>query len=424
MIGSSELLEIDNLDQGAQINPLVHAKAKILTSGIDVDFGMLSRMNDYKKEDFTYNSAHHLNKTEKQLVPQEFLISDSEGHTSAVSCINYKDSKYLLTERDGKLAIVDKSTDETLKVKVELLKQPQFRNMRTADGLPVNRIISNCGLCEVNVWLWHDCAFYTEMEACKFCGINAIANQFRDQELLRISDITSMSEGAFDVWWSKKRDFVVRNTVEAMAKALEHSFGGHKHIIFTAGSSISTDPQWKIYYDIMKAVDEQVIQLSKLDVTLILTPPNDLRLMEHTAVFGTKYAFNMEAFDPTIFAQMNPGKAKYVTREHYFETYRQAVELVGAGNVWGGFVLGLEPIDSLLYGIRQLGEMGVASGANILHLDHGNTLPSGLRPPTYENTIRFFQKYGEIVRQNGLRPFFCEKAMRTSLNHEAFMGLI
>jgi len=420
----SKSMKVSDFGKDAPVNPLVDAKARILTSGIDVDFEMLKKIEDYKKEDFTYDSAHHLGKTEKHLVPQEILISDSKGHTSAVSCINYNNSKYLLTSKDGELVIVDKATGEPLQVKVELPKQPEFRNMKTIDGLPVNRIISNCGLCELNVWLWHDCAFYTKRKACKFCGINAIANQFKNQDLLRISDIIGMSDAVFDSWWNQKKDFVIRNTVDALAKALKYSFSGHKHIIFTAGSSVSTDLQWKIYNDVVKAIDEQVAQLSKLDVTIILTPPKDLRLLEPVAAFGLKYAFNMEVFDPVIFERINPGKAEYVGRTHYFEAYKRAVELAGEGRVWGGFILGLEPFESLLNGVRQLGEMGVASGANILHLDEGNTLPNEIKPPTYEDTIKFFHEYGELARNNGLRPFFCEKAMRTSLNHEAFMGLI
>ncbi|MEM3442018.1 MAG: hypothetical protein QXV09_07015 [Candidatus Bathyarchaeia archaeon] len=405
------------------ISDLALTKAKILTSGIGIDFDAISGEPEYKKEDFTYDSSHHLPLEQRLIVPQELLISDRKA-SSAVSCINYAHSPYLLTKRDGRLVILDRNTGSSLPVAVELLKQPPFRKTRTSGGISTNRIVSNCGLCEVNVWLWHDCAFYTEHEQCKFCGINSMANQFKGQDLIRISDITNISASGLESWWQKRKDFVISNTVEALSEALKYNFGGHHHLIFTAGSSINTDLQWRIYYDVMKAVDESVVKLSSEDTTIILTPPRDLSLLERIAEFDTKYAFNMEVFDPKLFEYISPGKAKYVTREHYFKAYKLAVELAGEGRVWGGFVLGLEPQDSLIDGIRSLASLGVASGANILHIDHGNTLPRSIRVPTLEEVLSFYKRYGEIVRETGLKPFFCEKAMRTSLNHEAFMGLI
>lgn len=405
------------------VSNLALAKAEILTAGVNIDFEAISKEQGYKKEDFTYDSSHHVSPEKRYIVPQELLISD-KNVSSVVSCINYPNSQYLLTRSEDKLVVIDSKSGNNLPVSVELLKQPPFRDTMTSSGIPTNRIVSNCGLCEVNVWLWHDCAFYTQHEQCKFCGINAMANQFKDRDILKISDIINMQPDRFETWWQKRKDFIINNTVEALSEALKYDFGGHHHLIFTAGSSINTDLQWRIYYDVMKALDENVVKLSSEDTTLILTPPNNLELLEKTAEFNTKYAFNMEVFDPKLFEYINPGKAKHAKREHYFEAYKLAVELAGEGRVWGGFVLGLESQASLLEGIRNMATLGVASGANILHIDHGNTLPHSIRVPTLKEVLNFYKKYGEIVRETGLKPFFCEKAMRTSLNHEAFLGLI
>ncbi len=403
---------------------VVYAKAAMLTNGIGIDFDAIRHLSGYKREDFGYNSSHHISEAEKKLVPQELLLTDLAGRTSAASCVNYRTTPYKLVFVDGAPRIQDVNTGEYLQVRVELLKHPPFRDSKTPDGTPVNRVISNCGLCEVNVWLWHDCAFYTEHEACKFCGINSIANKFAGQDLLRISEITGMSKDESTAWWQKKRERTIENAVAALAEALKYDFGGHKHLIFTAGSSIDTDPQWSIYYEVMKAVNERVTKLSGLETTVILTPPRDLSLIDRIADFGVQFAFNPEVYHRELFKQLAPGKQRHVSWEHYLEAYRHALDLVGEGKVWAGFVFGLEPAESLLSGIEELNSMGVAAGANILHMDHGNTLPSGIRVPKTEDALRFYKRYGEIVRSSGLRPFFCEKAMRTSLNHEAFLGWI
>ena len=64
-----------------------------------------------------------------------------------------------------------------------------------------------------------------------------------------------------------------------------------------------------------------------------------------------------------------------------------------------------------------LAKEGIVISANVLHLDKGNTLDCNV--PTTNDVVDFFYKLEQINAREGFVPFYCSKALRTSLSNEA-----
>ena len=94
-----------------------------------------------------------------------------------------------------------------------------------------------------------------------------------------------------------------------------------------------------------------------------------------------------------------------------------AVSVWGKGNVWSNLVLGLESNDVSLPLCEQLASMGIVISANVLHLDKGNRLDCS--PPGLEQVMDFYFNLERINSCHGFKPFYCSKALRTSLSNEA-----
>ncbi len=86
--------------------------------------------------------------------------------------------------------------------------------------------------------------------------------------------------------------------------------------------------------------------------------------------------------------------------------------------MWTNFVLGLEPVDDLLAVCRTLALDGIVPSANVLHFDEGNQIDCA--PPSLNDVAHFFIELNRINCAQDFRPYYCAKALRTSLTNEAF----
>lgn len=403
-------------------------KAKILSNGLRIDDDALEyivQIPNYKRESFVYNDSHSALGESVALSPQELLISMPDGkYETVVSCVVSPNSSLSLTVNENHLAIHDSSESAFApQIAVNLLPHPTFWDETDADGVPLGRIVGTCGLCEVNVWLWHDCALPFTGKPCKFCGINSVARDRKQLDLLSVKELSGR-DTAYAVW-GLRRSKVLSSLTYALKRAVDtyEPYKDHFHLIFISGNLPNEllDLQWKIYVEAMAVINQAGFQLRDLDSTAILMPPNDLSWIQkaHDTGLG-KVGFNLEVWHPDLFAEYCPGKATY-GRERMLEALKEAVRVFGVGSVWCNFVFGLEPVDELLCGMEYLASLGIVPGANVFHKDRGAQLGHLSIPSTHE-IISFYKQLAKLYHTFGFQPFYCEKALRTSLANEAFKG--
>ena len=221
--------------------------------------------------------------------------------------------------------------------------------------------------------------------------------------------------------WSTVRESVLSEITEAVDLAIEDEcYREEIHLILISGNLADSqlDAQAEIYADVALSITSRYPGRFAEGAVAVTAPPNNLRLLTKMKDSGIDIGvFNLEAFSPAAFSEHCPGKQS-IGRGHYLAALHQGVEVFGWGKSWCNFVLGLEPTNVLLAGCEELASKGVTPSANVLHLDHGATLKCD--PPTLEDVVYFFSKLAAIYRNYDHRPYYCQRALRTSLANEAF----
>jgi hypothetical protein len=168
---------------------------------------------------------------------------------------------------------------------------------------------------------------------------------------------------------------------------------------------------------------------------LTLTQPLSRKQMQRLKDAGLEsIAFDMEMWDPDLFEETVPGKAKYHGRESYLRAYEEAVSVFGVGNVGGVLVGGLglipenghktwrESRDSMIEAFTWMIKTGVLPVFTSLRLPPGCAYACEENrkklPPT-EYYLELALAHHELMKQYGLyekmnRLMWCPLCCQTS----------
>ena len=111
-----------------------------------------------------------------------------------------------------------------------------------------------------------------------------------------------------------------------------------------------------------------------------------------------------------------PGKTKY---NEFVEKLKEAVEIMGPGNVRSNFVLGLQNIDELLKEIEELAKAGIVADYSIFQPKKG-TEYYNKKAPSFEEVRYFTERLVEIYIKYGFKPIYCSKSSRSSIVNELY----
>jgi hypothetical protein len=393
-------------------------KAYILTNGVEFSESALVHATHVsaKGQNLVYNAPRLGNLASR---PQEILLTDGDGYTVCVSAVAPVPGRApARVTYDEKLVVVTPDQPQlTEGVSSRFVPRPSYYDDQRVSGAPMTRLISACGLDELNVWPWHDCAV---RGTCSFCGINKVSHTLSQTEF---SSLAIRDASALEAWTTYQEPYL-RELTRAVEKALaDQCYDEHVHMILISGNLADDqlDDQATIYGRIASALRSLPGSHRFTEgIVAVTAPPRHLdALVEMKAMGVDVIVLNLEAYAPDAFRRHCPGKHN-IGRDHYLEALKQSVRVFGWGLSWSNFVLGLEPARDLLAGCEALAGMGITPGANVLHLDVGGS--STLQPPDFNTVVSFYRELAEIYRRNDLRPYYCAKALRTSLANEAFQG--
>lgn len=231
------------------------------------------------------------------------------------------DRPYALLKEDGRFFIANNDD----KVQVWVAPTPQYYEQKTSSGVPMVKIgrayagylaISPTPVCE----------FLTKDLACRYCDLES----------------------------KKGRAWTVEEVVETVAAALTE--GVSEYICLNVGYTKTPDGGIDLLEPYIKAIKDNFDAL----VCVQAQPPAEDRWVDATYAMGIdSIAYNLEVYDPELFAQIAPGKQALVGRERYFETLRHAAKIFPIGAVVSNLIVGLEPVASTMKGIDMLAAMGV-----------------------------------------------------------------
>jgi len=162
-----------------------------------------------------------------------------------------------------------------------------------------------------------------------------------------------------------------------------------------------------------------------MDSYLNIVPPSDERrkgYLERAKELGFRnIAFNLEVIGDRTFQDVCPGKAHLFGYQGIVDSLKDSVNYFGYGNVRSNFVLGAQPVDELLEGIRELAGHGIVADYSVFVPKKGTPWNKRISP-TMETIVHFTRDLADIYRQNGFRGVYCGLSSRSNILHEVLDG--
>lgn len=208
---------------------------------------------------------------------------------------------------------------------VEVRPEDTVRKQKTSSGKSVGDI---CLLATDRVRIQHsrNCNFVRHNVGCKFCEVENHEFSFDFNDICESIDLYKNSDYKF-------RHFLIGGRSDSFDKEPEE--------IVNIAKYINVDRKYPIY--------------------VMCVPPKTKDVLDLYYKEGvTEIAFNIEIWDRDIAQKWMPGKGA-IPLSNYLDMLEYAVTLWGnSGAVRTSFVVGLEPMNSLLEGIEKVCELGVA----------------------------------------------------------------
>lgn len=198
---------------------------------------------------------------------------------------------------------------------------------------------------------------------CKFCDLE------QDDRLLTLDDVFQATD-----------DYISHPNV--------------RHYLIGGGSASPDDD-----FEMVASIAKHIRDTTGKPIYLMSLPPKNIDILKTLKAAGvTEVAFNLEVFDRTLAEQYMPGKGT-IPLSTYESAFRTAVQLWGReGNVRTIFIVGLEPVPSLLRGIEYVARMGVSPILSLFRPATGTQLQRFL-PPSDEEVWNICQQIKAICKR-------------------------
>jgi hypothetical protein len=362
----------------------IWVKANLLADGLRFDPSALEGICEVYREQsrwlFDWNIGEHTYYLpEELLLPMDTIVQVREN----------RDSRWLCTVEDGVMML---QRDGKFVIECRHIPRPAYYSQEASPGIIMRRIAPKRGQdCMVLNYAPY-CMYWTSGDGCHFCNI--VPN----------------------IKWTKDDLQVSKRTYDQIVKTTRAAFeeGCLRHILLTGGFLTRTtqdgeevDREDNLILDVVRA-QQEALQRDDIPVNVIRTAPKDrdLKSIEKHKEMGVySVAYNLEIWDPTLFAKYCPGKNNVQGRDHWLRALEVATEVYGPGMVSTHFVTGfMEPSESLLEGVEWMSERGIGSIPLVWSPVEG-TRYAGFRAPQGEWFVEMAQKIADIRLKHGVDLF-------------------
>ncbi|MDO8672638.1 MAG: hypothetical protein Q7O66_14600 [Dehalococcoidia bacterium] len=188
----------------------------------------------------------------------------------------------------------------------------------TSKGTPATSLVNAPRRCFFIFPVRH-CEYFTTGDECKFCNFQSNQDVIRNLGVYRPSTIN------------------LEDTIEAykLLGSQVRFLEGHIEM----GGLLNADSQAKIFLGFLERLVSAVPYKPNITIQPEPMARKDLQRLKDVGVDSV--TMQMEIWDPRLFADVCPGKAKSRGREGYIQSLQEAVDIFGAGNVGCNTVSGV-----------------------------------------------------------------------------------
>jgi hypothetical protein len=250
-----------------------------------------------------------------------------------------------------------------------------------------------CDVAAVQGWdvlifpyLWH-CELAKARMACKYCHCGNFTQQ-------------AVIDGTLE-------DFMV--PPEDVAEVVHYAVNVEKkfrHLQITGGSTFRATDEIDRYVEVLRAID-RVAGRANIpgEVLVYVTPPSDPREINRLFEAGAgRVLCDIEFWDEACLREMSPGKAKWTGRQRSLDTLVHIAETFGRNRACSEFVIGFEPVESILEGAEFLARHGVVPIPTIWSR-HGTPDPGKSVTPGLEYFRKLRKGMAAIYEKYAVEPF-------------------
>jgi hypothetical protein len=262
----------------------------------------------------------------------------------------------------------------------------RFYEQQTRSGFPFRMMAVLQGLDVVSFpYLW-PCQFALGGDPCHFCyqGNMTLAMKKAGQPPPPIASPDDVAEAV---------EYCVREE-------------GIRDVQLTGGSEVdSARGEVPLAVDIVASIDRRV-GLNNIagEIYVYTSAPKDPAAVDALFAAGVdRVAYDLNVWDEAIFEQVCPGIFRHIGREAQLRALEYAARRHGPNKVCSAFVIGLEPLESLLAGAEYMAGRGIVPLFSIW-LPHGRPVRGSTTPPGLDYYRRARQGFAELFVKYKLEP--------------------
>jgi len=364
-------------------------KTELLINGIKSTPEALKNLGSKYKEQnhglFGWDFEDHAN----MVLPDDFALPDD----TIVQFRRNSRSNYLIDLVNDQLIL---SNGKENLCQVKWLPRPAFYNKKTTSNKEMVKIGQIGGEDCLFFCYQNFCSHFSKNDQCFFCNLVSTSQTY---------DLVLKKKATQDIGEVAKAAFSESNV---------------KHILLTGGC-FNHQKEIEVVTDIVRTISEYV-GINRVPGTILPSPAKNLDEIEKYYDSGINaIGFSMEIWDEMLYRAICPGKSKSFSHDEFVNSIRNAVEVFGEGNVYGVFVMGLEPRETFLDGVRVLTSLGANVVPFVWSPNPGSKL-EGHRAPTSKWYLETIMEAAQIVIEAKIpsgTENHCFKCDGNSLLHDA-----
>ena len=239
------------------------------------------------------------------------------------------------------------------------------------------------------------CSHFGKHKQCLFCNLTATSSTY--DSVLKKKDIEAIGEVA----------------------AAAFSEGMVNHVLLTGGC-FNHEREVDLVARIIDSIRSHA-GFDRIPGTILPSPATNDAIRRYFDTGIQAIGYSMEIWDEDLYRGICPGKSEATSHQEFLQSIEEAVRVFGPGNVYGVFVMGLEPKDTFLEGVRVLSEIGANIVPFVWSPNPGSRL-YGHRAPEARWYVDAVTEAAEIVARSGVPPGtenHCYRCDGNSLLHDA-----
>jgi len=363
-------------------------KASLLVEGVRAGKDALAGLgSEYKEQNhglFGWDMEDHAD----CLLPDDFLLPDG----TVVQFRMNSASPFAVRRVDGDRRLFH---GEREICGVEWIGRPSYYDRKIGDNKKISQIGQVGGEDCLFFCYQNYCSHFAKGRQCLFCNLVATSETYGS--VLKKKNADLIGEVAAAAW----------------------SEGMVKHVMITGGC-FAHEKEVPVVEELLTAIRRHT-GMDRIPGTILPSPAKGDNIQRYYDAGIQAIGYSMEIWDEALFRAVCPGKSEGTSHTEFLRSIESAVKVFGPGNVYGVLVMGLEPRDSFMAGVRALTDMGANVVPFVWAANPGSRL-EGHRAPTGRWFADVIREAAEIALAADLpsgTENHCYRCDGNSLLHDA-----